>query len=1519
MEKYVKVRKIGEGAFGKAELVKRKQDGLQMVIKEINIMRMNAKEREDSRKEVAVLAQLKHPSIVAYKESFEEHGCLFIVMDYCAGGDLYAKINSQRGIPFGEEQILDWFVQMCLAIKHIHDRKILHRDIKSQNIFLTARGLVQLGDFGIAKVLNSTVELARTCIGTPYYLSPEICENKPYNNKSDIWSLGCVLYELATLKHAFEAGNMKNLVLKIIRGSYPPLSPKYSYDLRNLVSALFKRAPRDRPSINSVLRKPFISQRVPKFLSTEELESEFSHTVMHGHKLGRALPPPPKPAARPPSASRSRPENGPGAAAGSAGKKYDPSKIYGQPVVRKSKENRAPAKRPGSAGGSRPGSAAGSRPGSAAGARPGSASGSRPGSAAGSRPSSSQGSKERLPISPSYKELQKRRQELLDREKKRRDEGRRRDEEVKRRELEKRHRDLQEKQRLARMHKAREEGWTSLIGSMESDSGKDNKREEVREPVRAAGIGGPAIGVQRPIAGPAGDQNGKAARGKYEHYNQYLDKLEQDREIRKRQEGIPPKAPVQAYMGAPKPLPAGPAHVRPLPGTPDPWRRAPQPSPVYQQYNQRGANQQQERAELVEDFISRRKAAANNKMRGQAELFGPSNPSDPRRTPTPVNKPSAGNQAGSAADARNREEQEYLEKLRQIRQQNYNERRNMQAHGDKAGAEERKKKAEALKKQAEDWAKQRQEALAKKKQDFFDRERQKREMQGRRPMAPSPAPAFPITGAVHALGVNPRVIGEAPPPQPGPGITNVLGALGGPARGVADEDQDRAKTPMQKQKESILKKLNEKGPPKEEAPESARPRWGEGGPGLKFAEKPETMEVARPQWGGGGVGLKLAEKPDTPDPARPQWGNAPSLDLAQMALEETSSQMEATSARDRVIMNPDSVRRQWGRPGETVVKALQGVPLAEQTMASDKSEGSLSSASTGEGPTPSAAIGSTITITKAPAITKGTITIRTAEENKKQATESELQPPTSTEDDDRLSTIPETASSQLDSPTKGRSPTRSPTQAPTVTSLVGKTVDNIVAEPENQKKDSEQIVESHVEADEKKDSPTKEVVKPPIPARKPPLPEKPVTLPKPVLLPKPDAPMEFAPSRPSSVKSLGAGTFFEKVNEETDQAEKKPIDQSKKPEDDVVVKELSDEGEKRKTGLVLGMTMGSFDIGHRELLRTCSEPDLAGLFRTMTQESPVKPRAQSLEDMTTVEEEEGEDDENIENVYSNMERAVESAEASQEIEGEDMGGAGDGNKGGESGQGETEGEGAEQEEDGENFEDDEDEDMADLISVRATMQSLLCDDSEEDSKKSPVKFSLSSDREGNDGDLDTEEDTPDGAGLSGEGVDDTGEGEDMEGDGEEISGEEGDQDAEDGDIEDDDGEEENGSGGDANRSDSVDNENPETPDGSRDDGMSELFPTDDSDSEFNDEEDMGDFDLFGRLEETRAQLEEALGADKLIQVYKTIQALQEDEDENMEEGARIAQDLLGPSHIHLYPKVFQLVMADAAFTDDNIS
>ncbi|XP_014665091.1 PREDICTED: serine/threonine-protein kinase Nek1-like [Priapulus caudatus] len=327
MEKYTRIKKIGEGSFGTAYLVRANDDGNLYVIKEINMCKMTPKEREEARKEVAVLSRMKHPNIVSYRESFEESGQLYIVMDYCDGGDLYSKINLQHGILFTEDQILDWFAQICLAIKHVHDRKILHRDLKSQNIFLNKSVIVQLGDFGIARVLNSTTDFAKTCIGTPYYLSPEICENRPYNHKSDIWSLGCVLYELATLRHAFEAGNMKNLVLKIVRGSYPPVSNRYTYDLRMLIAQLFKRNPRDRPSINAILKKQFVFKRVIKFLSHEQLEAEFSGVTLPASRMDRPL------ALKPPKAARVS------SARSSSSQISDPAMKYGVSIATKKSRN----------------------------------------------------------------------------------------------------------------------------------------------------------------------------------------------------------------------------------------------------------------------------------------------------------------------------------------------------------------------------------------------------------------------------------------------------------------------------------------------------------------------------------------------------------------------------------------------------------------------------------------------------------------------------------------------------------------------------------------------------------------------------------------------------------------------------------------------------------------------------------------------------------------------------------------------------------------------------------------------------------------------------------------------------------------------------------------------------------------------------------------------------------------------------------------------------------------------------
>jgi NIMA (never in mitosis gene a)-related kinase len=146
---------------------------------------------------------------------------------------------------------------------------MLHRDLKSQNVFLTANNTVKLGDFGISKVLENTNDVAMTVQGTPYYMSPEVCQSKPYDYKSDVWALGCILYELATLKHAFNAENLLGLVFKIVQDKQDPIPNIYSQELKNLVSLLLIKDERQRPNVLDILRMDFVKQHMRLFVETQ--------------------------------------------------------------------------------------------------------------------------------------------------------------------------------------------------------------------------------------------------------------------------------------------------------------------------------------------------------------------------------------------------------------------------------------------------------------------------------------------------------------------------------------------------------------------------------------------------------------------------------------------------------------------------------------------------------------------------------------------------------------------------------------------------------------------------------------------------------------------------------------------------------------------------------------------------------------------------------------------------------------------------------------------------------------------------------------------------------------------------------------------------------------------------------------------------------------------------------------------------------------------------------------------------
>ena len=235
-------------------------------MKVIPLVGMQRTDREEAQREAHLLQRLDHPNIIRYYESFESPSAMRIITEYASRGDLNAFIKSRKTRHIPEAQILDWFVQICLGMKHLHERHILHRDVKTSNIFLNEKGVVKLGDFGISKLLAHTMQCAKTAVGTPYYMSPEICQNKPYNNRSDVWAMGCVLYELAALKHAFEAHSMKALVAEILRGRYKPVPSQYSADYNAILSMCLDSNPLNRPSVHVLLQQEVIKARIQAFL-----------------------------------------------------------------------------------------------------------------------------------------------------------------------------------------------------------------------------------------------------------------------------------------------------------------------------------------------------------------------------------------------------------------------------------------------------------------------------------------------------------------------------------------------------------------------------------------------------------------------------------------------------------------------------------------------------------------------------------------------------------------------------------------------------------------------------------------------------------------------------------------------------------------------------------------------------------------------------------------------------------------------------------------------------------------------------------------------------------------------------------------------------------------------------------------------------------------------------------------------------------------------------------------------------
>ncbi|XP_048259677.1 serine/threonine-protein kinase Nek9-like isoform X1 [Haliotis rufescens] len=255
---YVLVRVLGRGAFGEAVLYRKTEDNSLVVWKEINLAKLNEREKKDSYTEIEILSLLNHSNIVSYYNHFVDEDTLFIEMEYANGGSLFDKISHQTHL-FPEEVVRWYLFQLTSALAYVHEFGIIHRDIKTMNIFLTRTDLVKLGDFGISKALESKGGMAETLVGTPYYMSPELMKGEKYNTMTDIWAMGCVLYELLTLTRTFQATNPLKLAYDIVLTEHGGIDSSYSQDMDDLVNSMLQKNPSKRPTASVILTNKLFS------------------------------------------------------------------------------------------------------------------------------------------------------------------------------------------------------------------------------------------------------------------------------------------------------------------------------------------------------------------------------------------------------------------------------------------------------------------------------------------------------------------------------------------------------------------------------------------------------------------------------------------------------------------------------------------------------------------------------------------------------------------------------------------------------------------------------------------------------------------------------------------------------------------------------------------------------------------------------------------------------------------------------------------------------------------------------------------------------------------------------------------------------------------------------------------------------------------------------------------------------------------------------------------------------------
>lgn len=292
---------LGEGSYGKVYKTHRLDDNQVYALKVVDLKKLTFREIEDAVNEIRLMASVTSPFIISFYEAFaaEEKKQLCIVTEYAKIGDLRHLIERRKlkNKPLEEEQIWRFLLEILEGLRVLHSCGVVHRDLKSANILISAPDLVKIGDLGIATVLHQKKyqkEMAKTQIGTPLYLAPEIWLHFPYDQKCDIWSLGVLLYEMMTFNFPFDGRTQADLQRNICTGRYRipnSVEKMYSIELISILRKMLMVDPSDRPSVEDLLNmqsvkshmdllNPFLQTDLYRNSSLNDIELEGGHVKL---------------------------------------------------------------------------------------------------------------------------------------------------------------------------------------------------------------------------------------------------------------------------------------------------------------------------------------------------------------------------------------------------------------------------------------------------------------------------------------------------------------------------------------------------------------------------------------------------------------------------------------------------------------------------------------------------------------------------------------------------------------------------------------------------------------------------------------------------------------------------------------------------------------------------------------------------------------------------------------------------------------------------------------------------------------------------------------------------------------------------------------------------------------------------------------------------------------------------------------------------------------------------------------